>query len=63
MTKFKTKTFRQVRYFPTSNSYSQSVGFKGRLIEDIKEARAIVKRLKRAKIEAFHVPFKITVAA
>lgn len=54
----KTRKMYQVRYYRNSITYSDTVGFKGRLV-DYKTARKIVRRLVRAGVEAFHASYQI----
>lgn len=54
----KFKTMWQVRYYPAPLAYSEQVGCKGKIVS-LERARAAVKRLKKAKVKAFRVPFKV----
>jgi hypothetical protein len=56
----KFKTLWQVRYYPDHHpmACSEHVGHKGKIVS-IDRARAAVKRLKKAKVKAFRVPFKV----
>lgn len=54
----KRKTLWLVRYFPTGAYMSRGVGYKGRLVAPERK-RAIVKRLRKAGIDAFAERFMV----
>jgi hypothetical protein len=58
MATYKTRKQYQVRFW-IGSEYSRPVGSKSRLIATRKAAQRIVRRLRRAGVEAFAVSLKI----
>lgn len=55
-------TLREIRYWPTPTAFSHVVGYKHRLI-DLRTARAVVKRLRRRGVDAFHRPVMLRISS
>lgn len=55
----KVATFHEIRFF-AGNDFSKRVGYKGRLVSP-ERGRKIVRRLRKAGVNAFAAKFKIKV--
>ena len=56
--KMKTAKLYEIRYYPSPSAFSKHVGYKGKLVS-YQSALKLVKRLKKAGVDAAKFPFTI----